>query len=162
MGVSTSYGKNYKPDDAAYNTFFRARNYHLHFRYEKALDYYDIIIRNHHESRWAMEAEYFKAQTLFETGRYKECVAFIESTGALDKRNHQRYSQIAHVAGLCHEALDEREKAIKNYEASLSRPDHAYTAAKDLFNLRKGLKCGEMRSREIAAPIRCSAEYARR
>ena len=157
-----SYGKNHKPDDEAYNAFFKARNYHLHFRYGKALDYYDIILKNHPESRWAMEAEYFKAQALFETGRYKECIAFIASTGALEKRNHQRYSQIAHLAGLCHEVLGEKEKAIKNYAASLSRSDTAYTAAKDLFKLRKGFKCGEMRSREIVAPIRCSAEYARR
>ena len=156
------YGENFKPNDAAYNAFFKARNYHLHFRYNKAMDYYDIIIKEHPKSRWAMESEYFKAQALFETGRYKECIAFIKSTGALEKRNRQRYSQIAHLAGLCHEALGEKEKAIKNYEASLSRPGHAYTAAKDLFNLRKGLKCGKMRSSEIAAPIRCSAEYARR
>ena len=157
-----SYGKNFKPDDTAYNAFFKARNYHLHFRYEKALDYYDLIIENHPESRWAMEAEYFKAQALFETGRYKECIAFIESAGALEKRNHRRYSQIAHVIGLCHEALGEKEKATQNYKASLSRHDNSYTAAKDLLKLRKGLKCGEMRSGEIAAPIRCSAEYARR
>ena len=109
-----------------------------------------------------MEAEYFKAQALFETGRYKECIVFIESTGALEKRNHQRYSQIAHVAGLCYEALGEKEKALENYRASLSRPDHSYTAAKDLLKFKKGLECGEMRSGEIAAPIRCSAEYARR
>ena len=157
-----SYGKNFKPDDAAYNAFFKARNYHLHFRYDKALNYYDIILKNHPKSRWAMESEYFKAQALFETGRYKECVAFIESTGALDKRNHHRYSQIAHVAGLCQEILGEKEKAMENYKASLTRHVWSYTAAKDLFNLEKGLKCGEMRSPQIAAPIRCSAEYARR
>lgn len=157
-----SYGKNFKPDDAAYNAFFKARNYHLHFRYEKALDYYDIIIKNHPESRWTMEAEYFKAQTLFEMGRHKECIAFIESTGALEKRNHQRYSQIAHVAGLCHEAVGEKDKALENYRLSLIKHDHSYTAAKDLLKLEKGLKCGEMRSLEITAPIRCSAEYARR
>ena len=156
-----NYAKNFKPDDAAYNAFFKARNYHLHFRYDKALDYYDIVIKDYPKSRWAIEAEYFKALSLFEMGRYKECIAFIASTGAPEEKN-QRYSQIAHVAGLCHEALGEKEKAIKYYEASLSRPDHAFTAAKDLFNLRKGLKCGEMRSSEIAAPIRCSAEYARR
>jgi tetratricopeptide (TPR) repeat protein len=156
------YGQNFKPDAVAYNAFFKARNYHLHFRYDKALNYYDIVIKNHPESRWAMEAEYFKAQALFETGRHKECIAFIASTGVLEEKNHQRYSQIAHVAGLCHEALDEKEKAIKNYEASLSRSDHSYTAAKDLLNLRKGLKCGEMRSSEITVPIRCSAQYARK
>ena len=49
-----------------------------------------------------------------------------------------------------------------NYKASLSRPDNSDTAAKDLLKLEKGLEYGEMRSREIAAPIRCSAEYARR
>jgi len=129
-----SYGKNFKANDAAYNAFFRARNYHLHFRYDKALDYYNIVIKDYPKSRWAIEAEYFKALSLFETGRYKECIAFIASTGVLEEKNHQRYSQIAHVAGLCHEALGEKEKAIKNYEASLSRPDHACTAAKDLFN----------------------------
>lgn len=66
------------------------------------------------------------------------------------------------MAGLCHESLGEKEKAMQNYKASLSRPDNSDTAAKDLLKLEKGLEYGEMRSREIAAPIRCSAEYARR
>jgi tetratricopeptide (TPR) repeat protein len=156
-----NYGKNFNANDAAYNAFFKARNYHLHFRYDKALVYYSIVIKDYPKSRWAIEAEYFKALSLFEAGRYKECITFIASTGVLEEKN-QRYSQIAHVAGLCHEALGEKEKAIKNYEASLSRSDQSYTAAKDLFNLRNGLKCGEMRSSEIPAPIRCSAQYARK
>jgi len=58
---------------------------------------------------------------------------------------------------LTEKAMTEEQKALMVY----NWVEFNLAAIKD-GKLEKGLECGEMRSSEIAASIRCSAEYARR
>ena len=108
----------YQRNDKAYTTFFKARNFHLHQRYEKAIGSYDKVVIDFPGSIWAGESEFFKGQLLFELKKYRDAINILSKIA--NNFEKQRSGQASHVLGLAFENLGDINKAKKYYRQSIS------------------------------------------
>ena len=112
------YLEKYQRNDKAYTTFFKARNFHLHQRYEKAIRSYDKVVIDFPGSIWADESEFFKGQLLFELKKYRDAINILSKIA--NNFEKQRSGQASHVLGLVFENLGDINKAKKYYRQSIS------------------------------------------
>lgn len=106
-----------KPNDQAYRTYYKARNYHLYGRYTLALRYYDTVITAFPESSWAAESRYYKGVAYLEDGRYQQAID--EFAKVIANPDEPRLTEAFHKLGLAYERLGDGNKAIKYYRRSL-------------------------------------------
>jgi len=107
-----------KPNDQAYRTYYKARNYHLYGRYALALRYYDTVITAFPESSWSAESRYYKGVAYLEQGRYQQAID--QFTKVIANPDGPRLIEAFHKLGLVYEKLGDTDEAIKYYRRSLS------------------------------------------
>jgi hypothetical protein len=92
-----NYSTLYKNNDSSFETYFKARNYHLYGRYGKAMELYDTIENKHADSFWAKESRYYTGILYFDKKNYIKAGQIFESIPDL---NQDKYNRALLINGL--------------------------------------------------------------
>lgn len=115
QNVYLTLKKPFAPED--FRLFFKARNYHLAYRYSLALKHYDSLIAKYPESKYTEDAVFFRGILYFDHQEYSKAIEALNLFTDKDSKFSSKWKNAAYFyLGRIHEQEGRHEESLNVYQ----------------------------------------------
>lgn len=115
QNIYLNFKKKYAGED--FRLFFMARNYHLAYRYDLALKYYNLLLENYPQSKYVQDAIFFTGILYFETKNFDKAIEFFKLI--LEKFPQKWQSATFYYLGRTYEETGDKQASLLAYRRAL-------------------------------------------